>query len=77
MCCVVPCFQKFIYLLLLQVVRKETGNFSETMTYKTWDVTDFIGQRARVRLVDISSGGWGHINFDDLKGDISCGEDES
>ena len=43
------------------------------MTRKTWDVGSFVGQRARVKLVDLSSGGWGHINFDDLRGDISCG----
>ena len=42
------------------------------MTRKTWNVRDLVGQLARVKLVDFSSGGWGHINFDDLKGDISC-----
>ena len=42
------------------------------MYHKSWDVQGFIGQHARVRLVDNSSEGWGHINFDDLKGDIIC-----
>ena len=42
------------------------------MTRKVWDVHAFIGQRAHVKLIDFSSGGWGHINFDDLKSDISC-----
>lgn len=56
----------------LQPVRNETGDCTETMILKTWDVAAFIGQRARVRLVDFSSDEWGHINFDDLKGDISC-----
>ncbi|XP_078368814.1 uncharacterized protein LOC144652612 [Oculina patagonica] len=56
-------------------VREATGHCQERMTRKTWDVGDFIGQRARVRLVDNSSGGWGHINFDDLKGDITCDQD--
>ena len=42
------------------------------MNRKSWDVQDFIGQHARVRLVDYSSDRWGHINFDDLKGDIIC-----
>ena len=36
---------------------------------------DLIGQHAQARLIDNSSGGWGHINFDDLKGDIVCGKD--
>ncbi|PFX11904.1 Pikachurin [Stylophora pistillata] len=55
-----------------KVVRKETGNCRETMYRKSWDVEEFIGQYAQVRLVDESSGVWGHINFDDLKGDIIC-----
>ena len=62
-------------LLFLQVVRRESGNCAETMTRKTWDVDAFIGQRARVRLVDVSSDRWGHINFDDLKGNITCDHD--
>ncbi|KAL9978356.1 hypothetical protein ACROYT_G015857 [Oculina patagonica] len=56
-----------------KVVKQDTGKCHETMTRKTWDVTAFVGQRARVKLVDFSSGSWGHINFDDLEGDISCG----
>lgn len=56
-----------------QVIKSATGKCTETMTRKTWGVGDFVGQRARVKLVDVSSGGWGHINFDDLKGDMSCG----
>lgn len=56
----------------LQAVRNETGNCTETMLIKRWNVVAFVGQRARIRLVDFSSYGWGHINFDDLKGEISC-----
>ena len=59
--------------LVFQVVHKDTGNCTETMTRKTWDVGSFVGQRARLKLVDFSSDAWGHINFDDLRGDISCG----
>ena len=42
------------------------------MIRKYWDVGAYIGQIARVRLIDSSTDRWGHINFDDLKGDISC-----
>ena len=56
----------------MQVVRNETGNCYEKMYRKSWDVKEFIGQYAQVRLVDERSGGWGHINFDDLRGDIVC-----
>jgi len=49
-----------------------TGECKETMTTKTWDVAAYKGERAKVRLVDYSSDPWGHINFDDLRGDIRC-----
>ena len=42
------------------------------MYRKSWDVKEFIGQYAQVRLVDERACGWGHINFDDLRGDIIC-----
>ena len=45
------------------------------MTRESWEVQEFIGQSACVQLVDNSSDGWGHINFDDLKGDIICEQD--
>ena len=64
-----------MYLLLLQAVRNETGDCNESMTQKTWNVAAFIGQRARVRLIDVSSALWDHINFDDLKGNITCDQD--
>ena len=49
-----------------------TGSCNETMVRKSWRVGALLGKHARVRLIDESSGGWGHINFDDLKGDILC-----
>ena len=61
-----------MFLLFLQALRSDTGNCKETMTRMTWNVAAYIGQRARVRLIDFSSALWGHINFDDLKGDITC-----
>ena len=45
------------------------------MNLKSWDVQDLIGKHAHVRLIDASSGGWGHINFDEIKGDIVCDKD--
>ncbi|KAK2568307.1 putative glycosyl hydrolase ecdE [Acropora cervicornis] len=55
-----------------KVVKTATGACHETMTRQTWDVQNYTGQIARVKLVDSSSGSWGHINFDDLKGDMRC-----
>ena len=37
-----------------------------------WDVIEFYGQKAQISLGDSSSDCWGHINFADLKGDITC-----
>ena len=42
------------------------------MYRKSWDVKEFIGQYAQVRLVDERDCCWRHIHFDDLKGDIIC-----
>ena len=42
------------------------------MTRQSWDARQYVGKEARVRLVDISSAGWSHINFDDLRGDLKC-----
>ncbi len=47
-----------------QVVRRATGKCSESMSAHEWDVTEFQNQIAQIRLIDNSSGGWGHINFD-------------
>ena len=42
------------------------------MQRKRWNVRQYIGRTGFVRLVDYGSGGWGHINFDDLRGNIKC-----
>ena len=44
-----------------------TGNDSDTMQRVTWDLTPFAGRRGRIRIVDASSGDWGHINVDDIR----------
>lgn len=46
------------------VVLRETGDCHESMTEKSWDVSGYIGKQAQLRLIDSSSGPWGHINFD-------------
>ena len=40
------------------------------------EVQEFIGhEHARLKLLDNSAVSRGHINFDDLTGDIGCGTD--
>ena len=31
------------------------------------DVRAFLGQTAQIRIVDLSTGGWGHINIDHIR----------
>ena len=46
------------------MVLQATGDCSESMSERSWDVTGFKYKEAQLRLVDAHSGGWGHINFD-------------
>ena len=48
-------------------VLRAHGENHESMRKVIWDVSNYIGKKARFRLVDASSGEWGHINFDDIR----------
>ncbi|MGR6918015.1 GH32 C-terminal domain-containing protein [[Actinomadura] parvosata] len=56
------------------VLRKETGNDSEVYRRVTWDASAYRGQELRIRVVDQASGGWGHINLDDVRLDGAAGD---
>ena len=47
-------------------VRSATGSESEELTWASWDVSEFRGRKARFKIVDAESGGWGHINVDHI-----------
>lgn len=52
-------------------VRRATGGNtsaggSEKLQAFHWDVSEFIGKRARLEIVDNAKGGWGHINVDEI-----------
>ena len=47
-------------------VLSETGANSATLTQRIWDVREYIGQTAQIRIVDNSGGGWGFIMCDDI-----------
>ncbi|MFI1508893.1 GH32 C-terminal domain-containing protein [Streptomyces sp. NPDC020597] len=49
-----------------QVVRSATGKDAETLETSSWDVRDLAGKKARIQLVDMNTGGWGHINADQI-----------
>lgn len=47
-------------------VRTATGTNSETLTESVWDVGEFIGETAKIEIVDSVTGGWGHILIDHI-----------
>lgn len=49
-----------------KAVRSATGRNSERLEWAAWDVRDLAGRRARVEIVDRATGGWGHINVDQI-----------
>ena len=54
-----------------QFVRTATGpnsepGGSERLEPAGWDVSTFMGKTARIQIVDRATGGWGHINVDQI-----------
>ena len=50
-----------------QIVRTSTGLNSDAMRWDNWNVTDLQGKDARIEIVDHHSGGWGHIEIDQIE----------
>jgi len=48
-------------------VLKVSGQDQETLVPVSWDLTPYRGKKARIRIVDEASGGWGHINADHFR----------
>jgi len=49
------------------VQRQATGRCTETMAHEEWNVSNLMGKEAMIRIVDNASGGWGHINVDEIR----------
>ena len=49
-----------------KVVRSATGERSEELKWKTFDVSQWVGQKAKLQIVDRETEGWGHINVDHI-----------
>jgi len=50
-----------------QIVRTATGKNNEKLEWTFWSVQEFEGKRAKIQIVDEFSGGWGHINVDQIE----------
>ena len=49
-----------------KVVKEATGINREQLVWKSWDVSEFLGQSVQLRIVDEATGGWGHILVDQI-----------
>jgi uncharacterized protein (DUF608 family) len=49
-----------------KVVRTALGKNREQLEPASWDVAEFKGREAVIEIVDRNSGGWGHINVDQI-----------
>ncbi|NYI05170.1 GH32 C-terminal domain-containing protein [Allostreptomyces psammosilenae] len=49
------------------VLHKATGSEDEAYRRVIWDARAHLGQAVRITVVDDVSGGWGHINLDDIR----------
>jgi beta-glucosidase-like glycosyl hydrolase len=47
-------------------VRSETGENSAALTQRTWDVGEYAGRKAEIRIVDATGEGWGFIMCDEV-----------
>ncbi|NCA85205.1 MAG: glycoside hydrolase family 32 protein [Clostridia bacterium] len=48
------------------VVGEATGDDSETLQWKYWDVQTLTGTEAHIEIIDSATAGWGHINVDHI-----------
>ena len=49
-----------------KVVRTASGDDGERLSWRAWDVRELIGRQAKLEIVDNATGGWGHINIDQI-----------
>src|SRR4051812_48499896 len=49
-----------------QVVRSATGQDNEALNWSNWNVADLKGKTAHIDIVDENTGGWGHLNADQI-----------
>jgi uncharacterized protein (DUF608 family) len=50
-----------------KVVCTATGKDNEKLEWHFWNVKEFEGKQAQIEIVDRASGGWGHINIDQIE----------
>ncbi|XZE22294.1 glycoside hydrolase family 32 protein [Pirellulaceae bacterium SH449] len=48
------------------VARRSTGDDSEELLWKEWNVSEFLGKQGTIRIFDNAVDGWGHISVDQI-----------
>jgi fructan beta-fructosidase len=48
------------------VVRSATGQNSEQFKYAAWDVNEYMGKTASIKILDSENGSWGHTYIDQI-----------
>ncbi|KAL2842431.1 glycosyl hydrolase [Aspergillus pseudodeflectus] len=48
------------------IVHASAGTNSEGLSWQSWDVGSLEGKSAAVEIIDTATGGWGHINVDQI-----------
>ena len=48
------------------VVASATGQDNEALNWVAWDTSSWQGKQAHIEIVDANTGGWGHINVDNI-----------
>lgn len=49
-----------------RIVRTASGSDAERLSWSSWDVREFQNKKAILQIVDSATGGWGHINVDQI-----------
>ncbi|MBI4585660.1 MAG: hypothetical protein HY717_16740 [Planctomycetes bacterium] len=50
-----------------KTARTAAGKDNERLAWSSWEVRELIGKKARIEIADRESGGWGHINIDQIE----------
>ncbi|MCL5098226.1 MAG: GH116 family glycosyl-hydrolase, partial [Candidatus Omnitrophica bacterium] len=50
-----------------KAVRRASGHDNELLLPASWDVSELEGKTAHLEIVDEETGGWGHINIDQIE----------
>ncbi|WP_036720508.1 GH32 C-terminal domain-containing protein [Paenibacillus harenae] len=55
------------------VLMKATGNNDEAYSRVNWDAAAYVGEECYIKIVDQSTGGFGHLNVDDVNVQAASG----